>query len=702
MAKLDSLFKNSDVKRTEEHPKRVTKWIHYTKLRDNDKQYCNEKDTGEIEMLADLIDASEGVLQNLLVKKVDNDEYTIIAGHKRRRACALLVEQRGKKQYEFIPCYVEDINEVQAEFQLYSSNSHHEKTDYERMVELERMKYLLENYPEEFPNLQTGRMVERLAAQMNMSRTTVGEYLNISKNLGETARTAFENGSLKKSAAMEMAALPEETQEQLIDQGITAQKDIKAYKEAALEPSEKEIRLFYNNYVKEYDQKRGELKEWLVDFLGKGHTCGAGGAISYQCSPRGIRLNNSGEITWAKFVNKINEFFPVINVKAAEPVPESGTETDAEECNDCYLNHDPSYGDLECHPEEGEHKCWSGEEDNLPGQLRVADVDMNIEEDTAGDAVEQEPTVPESGTKDPEIKSAYGTLPHDLVDMKGCEGAHTCSDCHLPCDLRQEDCYCVEAPLGNPFPCTTLKVTGMLEKDMGEKCQFINTELAEKNAFREPEACCKNCKEICGYRCNRSKKNQKPDVPDSGTSIQKQPEAENVVNPEDEYTAQYFLKDEQIKLNQFLSVQEQGEKVPVKLLARQKMIVAALASVVCDLEMTGRQNTQPELPKMRNNDERKTWLRNYKEWGVWYKDEHIGATYYKYDFPNGTRLIVQEFHFRDFPGRDKEYYELHLVGGPSKRELDSNGVPKYPYHKEYSKWPDNETALVEFLKAIQK
>lgn len=49
------------------------------------------------------------------------------------------------------------------------------------MHELERMKYLLETYPEEFPNLQTGRMVERLAKQLNMNKTTAGEYLTISK-----------------------------------------------------------------------------------------------------------------------------------------------------------------------------------------------------------------------------------------------------------------------------------------------------------------------------------------------------------------------------------------------------------------------------------------------------------------------------------------------------------------------------------------
>ena len=39
-----------------------------------------------------------------------------------------------------------------------------------------------------------------------------------------------------------------------------------------------------------------------------------------------------------------------------------------------------------------------------------------------------------------------------------------------------------------------------------------------------------------------------------------------------------------------------------------------------------------KLPIMKNNDQRKEWLRNYKPWGIWYRDEHIGSTFYKYDF----------------------------------------------------------------------
>ena len=52
---------------------------------------------------------------------------------------------------------------------------------------------------------------------------------------------------------------------------------------------------------------------------------------------------------------------------------------------------------------------------------------------------------------------------------------------------------------------------------------------------------------------------------------------------------------------------------------------------------------QPELPPMKNNDQRKEWLRNYQSWGLWYEDAHIGVRYYRYEFDNGAQLIAEEY-----------------------------------------------------------
>lgn len=125
-------------------------------------------------------------------------------------------------------------------------------------------------------------------------------------------------------------------------------------------------------------------------------------------------------------------------------------------------------------------------------------------------------------------------------------------------------------------------------------------------------------------------------------------------------------------------------------------------------EKTAEEKEEPKeqtpLPVMKNNTQRKEWLADYRSWGVWYADKHIGAVYYKYDFDNGAKLIVEEYEdtltiLRKTEKCISQYY--HLVGGPEPvRRTD--GSPKWSRHENYTKYPDSESELVEFLKDIQK
>lgn len=139
---------------------------------------------------------------------------------------------------------------------------------------------------------------------------------------------------------------------------------------------------------------------------------------------------------------------------------------------------------------------------------------------------------------------------------------------------------------------------------------------------------------------------------------------------------------------------------------QQKLVVSALAAAVCDLEnaeIPVEESVQPELPVLKNNDQRKDWLRTYKDWGLWYRDENIGVEYYKYDFSNGARLIA-EVYVRPGYGRcpvPSETAYLHLVGGPDPRK-GSYGIKKWQKHEHYSRHPNSDTELVEFLKEVQK
>ena len=327
MAKLTNVFgkdNKEEIKKRDTHPKRITKWIHYSKLKSNPHQYCDATPE-EIEALADMIEADGEVLQDLLIRKVDADEYEIIGGHKRREACKFLVERRNRPEFAMLPCIDKDISDVRARFQVYSSNTHHEKTPYEIMHELEEMEYLLTNYPEEFPDLQTGRMVERLAKQMNMKRATVGEYQSIAKNLTDEAMEEFKQGRLDKSAAVTISRMPEDAQREVIEKGLTKDVDIKKFKEENLEPDAVLIRVSYHILdISDYDNAnidRKDLAKYLKENFGQTFYGTVQGQVAIQCNKKHITISGK-KVTWERFVQLINKHCP--KMTSQEPEPKEG------------------------------------------------------------------------------------------------------------------------------------------------------------------------------------------------------------------------------------------------------------------------------------------------------------------------------------------------------------------------------------------
>ena len=95
--------------------------------------------------------------------------------------------------------------------------------------------------------------------------------------------------------------------------------------------------------------------------------------------------------------------------------------------------------------------------------------------------------------------------------------------------------------------------------------------------------------------------------------------------------------------------------------------------------------------------QRKEWLAKYKEWGMWYRDEKIDVNYYKYDFPDGSRLVVAEYPNRHCYWNDKtgDEYHYHLL---ERNKKSYKGI----YDEKYRQSVNSETYLVEFLKNLQK
>lgn len=334
-------------------------------------------------------------------------------------------------------------------------------------------------------------------------------------------------------------------------------------------------------------------------------------------------------------------------------------------------------------------------------------------EDEIQDAGYRELETAEDVATSQPIASAYGLEKTEypegsLLTTVGCGHRYYCFSCAQECDIRQEMRFCQTASLlADPFGCDTVSLIENLKANVGDRCQFVNNSLAfHTRGMNEASPCCKECNEDCEYRCERSRSGKAATQKTGDPEISETAPDDSVVDELAEIKS--ILKWEQKTLNQYLEV----GGLPEPTVFRQKTIVAALAAMVCDMEdadpepqeeVAAREEegaAQPELPVFKNNNQRKEWLGAYKDWGLWYRDENIGVEYYKYDFDNGARLIAEVYRETGYHG-DYESCFLHLVGGPEPPK-GPYGVGKWARHEKYSKHPNSETELVEFLKEMQK
>ena len=130
----------------------------------------------------------------------------------------------------------------------------------------------------------------------------------------------------------------------------------------------------------------------------------------------------------------------------------------------------------------------------------------------------------------------------------------------------------------------------------------------------------------------------------------------------------------------------------------QKLEVGALASMLCeleDLEEKKDRPKQPELPPLRNNDQRAAFIDTYETWPLWIDNQETGERYYRYDLPDGTSFVIKTYHSMlydwkaDVAMRYKEGY------GANEEYLLELG-------KFFRDCRVNRTALIEKLKEIQR
>lgn len=233
-----------------------------------DKKNFYHAEDKEIKDLAESIELI-GLQQYPVIRPVEGtDEYEVIAGHKRRLAILRLLNE-GKTEYEMIPCKVETPDDIRNELILIFTNStQRERTDYEKMREIKRVRELLTEYQK--THELTGRRQSIIAGILGTSKTKVGTLDNINNHLIAPFMEEFAAGKISTSAANEIAGLEPDAQQALYETykatGSLIAKDAKALKEVVSDDHPEELRV-----EGQYAAEPGNSSEEAADVVSERH-----------------------------------------------------------------------------------------------------------------------------------------------------------------------------------------------------------------------------------------------------------------------------------------------------------------------------------------------------------------------------------------------------------------------------------------------
>ena len=176
---------------------------------------------------------------------------------------------------------------------------------------------------------------------------------------------------------------------------------------------------------------------------------------------------------------------------------------------------------------------------------------------------------------------------------------------------------------------------------------------------------------------------------------------EDIRDPEEPLTELQIAQDELERakklLNDGLKCDVDENDIHIR---RLKIKVCALASYVCDLDDIVNpppKPEQPELPLLKNNNQRAAFVDAYETWPLWIETKQTGERYYRYDLEDGTSMVVKVYHAMIFDGYAQGSYEAQYHDGYSRHEYYLLRDGKF-----FRDCDTNRSLLIEKLKEIQK
>jgi ParB family chromosome partitioning protein len=188
---------------------------------------------------------SQGIIQPIVVRLVEDDKYEIIAGERRWRAAKLA-------QLDIVPCLVKDVpDESAVAIALIENIQREDLNAMEEAVALERLLTEFELTHQE------------VAVAIGKSRTTVSNLLRLNK-LNEEVKTLLENGDIEMGHARALLALEGDIQ--------TSAAQTVATKELTVRETESLIKNIQNPVAEKEKVEKAidtiELEQGLADKIG--------------------------------------------------------------------------------------------------------------------------------------------------------------------------------------------------------------------------------------------------------------------------------------------------------------------------------------------------------------------------------------------------------------------------------------------------
>ena len=227
--------------------------IHYTKI----KRPQRNRELRRIDELAEDIQ-EDGLENNLLVRKIENDRYEVeLIGGERRYSAILRNIEHGDMTYEYIPCKVLTMSDIDARKRLILNNMENDPlTNAEKLEAVEELKEIYKAKKEAGENIP-GRIQTIIASEMGLKKSQVANYEKILNHASEEVRESIRKEELPLDAAVTLVDLDEEEQRRFLNEHDTySKKAVESYKEAKHaqeQPIEKQLYYDEHDEIQEID-----------------------------------------------------------------------------------------------------------------------------------------------------------------------------------------------------------------------------------------------------------------------------------------------------------------------------------------------------------------------------------------------------------------------------------------------------------------